>query len=72
MDVRARTLVDALENAGRPGGHFQVDFLGFQLDERFASFDRVTRVFEPLSDGRFDQGFAERRDANVECHAPLR
>jgi hypothetical protein len=58
-DDVALAFVDAREDTVIVGGDVEVDFVGLQLDEGFATTDGVTFALQPLADDRIDQGLPE-------------
>jgi hypothetical protein len=45
FDVGAFLVLDVGEYAGAIGAHFEIDFLGFELDKRLARVDRIALLF---------------------------
>src|SRR5688572_9739477 len=68
FDVGALLMLDVREHTGAIGADFQIDFLGFELDERLAGVDRVALLLQPLRDTRFDDGFTKLGDNDVRRH----
>ena len=56
------------EDAGAIGADFEIDLLGFELDERLAGIDRVALLLQPLRDARFDDGFTEFGNNDIGRH----
>jgi hypothetical protein len=56
---------DRLQHTGPIGADLEVDLLGFELDERVAGGDAVTRLLQPLCDAGFDYRLAQLRNNDV-------
>jgi len=53
-DVLTLALDDLIQHAVLLSRDFDIDFVGLQIDQRFASSDCVADLLQPLADGRFD------------------
>jgi hypothetical protein len=68
LHVIAVTVGDALEHAGPGRGHFDVDLVGLELDERLAGSDRIAFLFQPPRDPRIHDGLADLGHDDVDRH----
>ncbi len=53
------------EHTGGRRRHFDRDFIGLKLDQRFVNGDSIAGLLEPLADGCFGHRLAERWHANL-------
>ena len=65
LDVLALAPCDAGQDAALVRVDFEVDFLGFELDERVANLDAVAFLLQPACDTRLDNGFTQFRNDNI-------
>ncbi len=49
-------------------GHIHRHLVGFQADDRFIGLHRLAGLLQPLTNGRFGNGFAQRGDFDFSCH----
>ena len=61
-------MIDPAQYAGDGRRHFQVDLVGFELDQRIAQRDDVADVLHPASDAGFDNRLTDFGDYDVCRH----
>ena len=59
---------NALEHPGSRRGHFDVDLVGFELDERLAGRDGIAFLLQPARDPRIHDRFADLGHDDVDRH----
>ena len=67
-DGRAILGGDFFQYAADRGGHFEDDFVGFEIDEVFAFAHAVAGLFVPVNQGRVGDGFGQGGDGYCCCH----
>ena len=50
------------------GGHFHRHLVGLQFQQRLVAMHRIAFFLEPARDGRFGNGFAHRRNFDLDAH----
>ena len=59
---------DFFQHAADRGGHFEHDFVGFEIDEVFAFAHAVAGFFVPVNQGGVGDGFGQGGDGYCCCH----
>ncbi len=59
---------DLGQGSGRRRRDFDIDLVGFELDQRLVDGDRLTRMLEPFRDRRLGDQLAEARHLDLDCH----
>ena len=65
LHVGAGSMINAAQNTGRRGGHFEIHLVGFEFHDRLAKSDEVAGVLHPTRDASLDDRFADFGNDNL-------